>query len=93
MYVFKKVLIMLHPFLPFTSDYLFNKLYNEELLEQSWPKFKIFKDSSEINLLIDAITKIRKYRDDNNISKKRKALSLLKRKNFKEKSKYSFIAN
>lgn len=80
MYVFKKILIMLHPFLPFTSDYLFNKLYNEELLEQSWPKFKRFKDSSEINLLIDAITKIRKYRDDNNISKKEKLYLCLKEK-------------
>lgn len=80
MYVFKKILIMLHPFLPFTSDYLFNKLYNEELLEQSWPKFKRFKDSSEINLLIDAITKIRKYRDDNNISKKENLYLCLKEK-------------
>ncbi|WP_237670945.1 class I tRNA ligase family protein [Metamycoplasma hominis] len=31
-YLFKQILILLHPFMPFLTDYVFEKLYHEELL-------------------------------------------------------------
>ncbi|TDV24149.1 valyl-tRNA synthetase [Mycoplasmopsis mustelae] len=68
--IFKQVLIILHPFLPFITDRLFNQIYNSELLEQSWPRFKQFKEVEYIDEVIKITTQLRKYREENAISKK-----------------------
>ncbi|WP_416738449.1 valine--tRNA ligase [Mycoplasma sp. 005V] len=70
MEVLRKSLIILHPFLPFITDRLYSEIFNAELLEQSWPTFELASQASYINDVIDVVTEIRKYREENNISKK-----------------------
>ncbi|WP_117275402.1 valine--tRNA ligase [Mycoplasmopsis edwardii] len=68
--VLRKTLIVLHPFLPFITDRIFNEVFNEELLEQKWPKLMNYKDSNNVDDVIRIVTEIRKYREDMNLSKK-----------------------
>lgn len=73
--ILKQVLLILHPFLPFVTDYLFFEIFEEELLDNiltktSINKFKNTKSLNEIDTTIEVISAIRKYRDEKNISKK-----------------------
>ncbi|MGZ9761964.1 valine--tRNA ligase [Mycoplasma sp. 394] len=68
--VLQKTLIILHPFLPFLTDYLYKNIYNTELLEAKWPILKIKKGIEYIDEVIEITTAIRRFRDDNKISKK-----------------------
>ncbi|WP_406613440.1 valine--tRNA ligase [Mycoplasma corogypsi] len=68
--VLRKTLIILHPFMPFITDRLFGLLFNEEILEQKWPVFRNIGDTSFIDPTIEVVTALRKYREENNISKK-----------------------
>ncbi|WP_426461393.1 valine--tRNA ligase [Mycoplasma hafezii] len=68
--VLKKSLIVLHPFLPFITDRIYNEIFNAELLEQEWPKFDNKVNTEYIDDVIEIVTAIRKYREDNQISKK-----------------------
>ncbi|WP_027334058.1 valine--tRNA ligase [Mycoplasma elephantis] len=68
--ILKKTLIVLHPFLPFITDAIFNTLFNESVLDNKWPKFKKYNLSNNIDIIIEIITSIRKYRQNNNISNK-----------------------
>ncbi|WP_412031827.1 valine--tRNA ligase [Metamycoplasma buccale] len=72
-FIFKEILITLHPFLPFLTDYLFENIYHEELLEARQLIFTdkqldSIKDNSIPNL-IELITILRKFREDKAISK------------------------
>ncbi|WP_277870944.1 valine--tRNA ligase [Metamycoplasma phocicerebrale] len=70
-YLFREILITLHPYMPFLTDYLFETIYNEELLETDLNNYILSEDydSKEINNLIELITILRKYREDKQISK------------------------
>lgn len=68
--ILKNILIILHPFMPFITDRLFSDIYNEELLENNWPKLEEFENVEYIDTLIEIISTIRKYREENQISKK-----------------------
>ncbi|QJB70925.1 valine--tRNA ligase [Mycoplasma sp. 1654_15] len=70
--VLKKTLIVLHPFIPFLTDYLFKEIFNEELLEQKKIIFRTYKETEKIDLVIEVISELRKYREKHNISKKEK---------------------
>ncbi|TQC54150.1 valine--tRNA ligase [Mycoplasmopsis mucosicanis] len=69
---FKKLLILLHPLLPFITDYLYKKLYNEEILlaQPLQLKNKSKQTVEEVQNIIKIVNIIRKYREDKSISKK-----------------------
>ena len=68
--LFREILILLHPFMPFTTDYLFEFIYSEELLDNEIHAFKEreFKIEST-DFIIEIISSLRKYREDKKISK------------------------
>ncbi|BAW18079.1 valine--tRNA ligase [Mycoplasmopsis bovigenitalium] len=69
---FKKLLIILHPLLPFITDHLYKLLFNEEILESKPLMLKTINDSKIIDTenIIKAVKILRKYREDKQISKK-----------------------
>ncbi|KKB26735.1 Valyl-tRNA synthetase [Mycoplasmopsis meleagridis] len=71
---FKKLLVILHPFLPFITDYLYKEIFQSEILEQTFAKVKMKcrKRSNHLEIItaFDLVNILRKYREKNNISKK-----------------------
>nr|WP_033161481.1 valine--tRNA ligase [[Mycoplasma] collis] len=68
--IFKKVLIILHPFIPFLTDYLYEDLYKEQLLEAEELKLKQYKNILYIDHVIEIVQNLRQYREKYEISKK-----------------------
>ncbi|WP_025755493.1 valine--tRNA ligase [Mycoplasmopsis cricetuli] len=68
--ILRKTLIILHPFLPFITDRLYSEIFKKELLEQQIPMIRNNKNVKYIDLIINIVTEIRKYREINFISKK-----------------------
>ncbi|VEU75469.1 Valine--tRNA ligase [Mycoplasmopsis maculosa] len=68
----KNMLIILHPFLPFLTDYLFEIIFNDELLEHENPKINLSRCTriNTVDNVIKVINILRKYREDKKISKK-----------------------
>ncbi|SYV90700.1 valyl-tRNA synthetase [Metamycoplasma alkalescens] len=62
---------MLHPYMPFLTDYLFESIYSEEVLETKTTEYFNSEEftSDHVNNLIELITLLRKYREDKQISK------------------------
>ncbi len=74
-YVFKEILILLHPFIPFITEeiWLKNKLDNSSkdyLMLANWPDGKIRKDkdTKDVENLIYIISEIRSFKNELNIS-------------------------
>jgi len=75
-FIFKEILILLHPFIPFITEELWlkNKLSSKSckfLMYAPWIKDKIVKKDNEIknvNELINVISKIRSFKNELNIS-------------------------
>ncbi|QIW62378.1 valine--tRNA ligase [Mycoplasmopsis gallinacea] len=70
MRILEKTLIVLHPFMPFITDRIYSEVFDKELLEQKWPIIRENKNVKYIDQIIDVVTEIRKYREENNLSKK-----------------------
>ncbi|WP_161565544.1 valine--tRNA ligase [Mycoplasma sp. ATU-Cv-703] len=70
--ILSQLLVLVHPFLPFLSDYLFEKLTGEELLEKSWPTFKTSRDVSYIDRVISLTRALREFRALHQISHRQK---------------------
>ncbi|TPR54374.1 valine--tRNA ligase [Metamycoplasma neophronis] len=70
-YLFREILIALHPYMPFTSDYIFENIYSEELLESTVHDYQLDEefDPKLVENQIELITVLRKYREDKKISK------------------------
>ncbi|QGZ97948.1 valine--tRNA ligase [Mycoplasma sp. NEAQ87857] len=68
--VLKKSLIILHPFMPFITDRIYGEIFDQELLEQSWPELELNENVAYIDEIIEIVTELRKYREDNQVSKK-----------------------
>ena len=73
-YVFKQILILLHPFIPFITEeiWLKNKLDNSKknfLMFANWPSGKLSKDKNlkEVERMISIITEIRSFKNELNI--------------------------
>ncbi len=73
-YVFKQILILLHPFIPFVTEeiWLKNKFDNSSkdyLMLTNWPSGKINKDSNteEVDNIISIISEIRSFKNELNI--------------------------
>ncbi|VEU59614.1 valine--tRNA ligase [Mesomycoplasma neurolyticum] len=84
--IFKKVLIILHPFIPFLTDYLYEELYNEELLETQKINLKSYKDIVYIDEVIEIVQNLRQYREKYSISKKIRLEYCIKNKNINSKA-------
>ncbi|MGL5590713.1 MAG: class I tRNA ligase family protein, partial [Metamycoplasmataceae bacterium] len=67
--VLSKLLILLHPFIPFLTDHLFKILTNKELLEYSIQTTKSY-EIKYIDSAISMISLIREFRSEFNISNK-----------------------
>ncbi|TNK94778.1 valine--tRNA ligase, partial [Mycoplasmopsis pullorum] len=68
--ILRNALIIIHPLSPFTTDKIFSEIFNDELLEQTYPELEYYDNVEYVDTLIEIVTIIRKYRDENNISKK-----------------------
>ncbi|TPE58110.1 valine--tRNA ligase [[Mycoplasma] falconis] len=70
-YLFREILINLHPYMPFLTDYLFENIYQEELLFATQNNYQLHEgeDVSFVSHLIEMITTLRQYREDKKISK------------------------
>ena len=74
-YIFKQILIIMHPFIPFITEkiWLRNKLDNSRksfLMLSNWPKGKFNKDKNykEVEKMINIISEIRSFKNELNIS-------------------------
>jgi valyl-tRNA synthetase len=74
-YIFKQILILLHPFIPFITEeiWLKNKLDNSKknfLMFANWPSDKLNKDKNlrEVENIISIITEIRSFKNELNVS-------------------------
>ncbi len=70
-YVINTLLKLWHPYIPFVTEELYNKLwFNDYLIDSNWPKLKIKRDEEvekEKQVVIDLIKEIRKLRVENNL--------------------------
>ncbi|MDC3135780.1 valine--tRNA ligase [Candidatus Pelagibacter sp.] len=74
-YIFKQILVILHPFIPFVTEkiWLKNKLdkfKDNYLMYTNWPSGKIKKDQSmkDVEKIINIITEIRSFKNELNVS-------------------------
>ena len=74
-YIFKQILIIMHPFIPFVTEeiWLKNKFDNSNkdfLMLTNWPSSKPKKDynDKEVNKMINIITQIRSFKNELNVS-------------------------
>ena len=74
-YIFKEILILTHPFIPFITEeiWLKNKLDNSNrdfLMLKNWPsgKFKIDKDYRDVENIIHIISQIRSFKNELNVN-------------------------
>jgi len=74
-YIFKQILILMHPFIPFITEeiWLKNKLDNSKknfLMLANWPKDKSKKDKNfkEVKKMINIISEIRSFKNELNVS-------------------------
>ncbi|MDB2591851.1 valine--tRNA ligase, partial [Candidatus Pelagibacter bacterium] len=74
-YVFKQILILLHPFIPFVTEEIwlknkFDKSGNDFLMYANWPTGEVNKDSStdQVENIISIISEIRSFKNELNVS-------------------------
>jgi len=74
-YIFKEILVLIHPFIPFVTEeiWLKNKLDNSKknyLMLSNWISgtFKKDKDFKEVEKIINIISKIRSFKNELNVS-------------------------
>ncbi|WP_440930674.1 valine--tRNA ligase [Candidatus Pelagibacter sp.] len=74
-YVFKQILVMLHPFIPFVTEeiWLKNKFDNsgkDFLMHHNWPsgEAKIDQSQKDVEKIIDIISELRSFKNELNVS-------------------------
>ncbi|WP_440909480.1 valine--tRNA ligase [Candidatus Pelagibacter sp.] len=74
-YVFKQILVMLHPFIPFVTEeiWLKNKFDNsgkDFLMHHNWPsgEIKIDQSQKDVEKIIDIISELRSFKNELNVS-------------------------
>ena len=70
-YTLKNILKMLHPFMPFVTEEIYTKITDEKtIMKSSYPEYDkalVFKDSKQMDSIIELITKIRRVKLEKNI--------------------------
>ena len=73
-YIFKQILILLHPFIPFVTEEIwlknkFDKAGKDFLMLANWPTGKINKDTSteQVEDIIRIISEIRSFKNELNV--------------------------
>ena len=74
-YVFKEILVLLHPFIPFITEELWlknklDKLNSSYLMHTNWTlnKIKSDKNIKEVQKIIDLISQLRSFKNELNVS-------------------------
>ena len=74
-YVFKEILVLLHPFIPFITEELWlknklDKLNSTYLMHTNWTLNKMKKDKNikEVQKIIDLISQLRSFKNELNVS-------------------------
>ena len=74
-YIFKQILILLHPFIPFITEEIwlknkFDNLNKNFLMFTNWPTGKVHKDSStnQVEKIINIISELRSFKNELNVS-------------------------
>ena len=74
-YIFKQILIMLHPFIPFVTEEIwlknkFDKSNKNFLMYKNWLTAKVKKDKSQtdVKILINIISELRSFKNQLNVS-------------------------
>jgi len=74
-YIFKQILIILHPFIPFVTEKIwlknkFDKSNKKYLMYANWPSGKVKKDQSikNVNKIINIISELRSFKNQLNVS-------------------------
>ena len=93
-YVLNKVLCdslkLLHPVMPFVTDEIYTKLYNDDdsIMISKWPeydeKYNYEKDEDEIEKFKTIITEIRNIRSNMNVHPSRKSKLIIVTENYKD---------
>ncbi|ADE19926.1 valine--tRNA ligase [Mycoplasma crocodyli] len=68
--ILKNTLIVVNPFLSFVTYKIFKDIFNDKLYNHTYPKVSTYKNTDYIDKVIDITSALRKYREENNISKK-----------------------
>jgi len=71
LFVYQQLLIMLHPIIPFITEYIYQAITGTKILESEVEKISLEKENNEIwqiDCLLLLISKIRNIRKDNNIN-------------------------
>ena len=70
-YVLTSILKLLHPFIPFVTEEIYQAIYGKEvsICKESWPEALAFdeKKANDINMLLEVIKATRDIKTDNNI--------------------------
>ena len=102
LYVLKKMLVILHPFMPFITEEIYSYLPNKDdmLIVEKWPEirdeFNFAEEEKNVNSVISAITSIRNQRASLNVPAKTKQKLIIiaeneSNKNLLENIKAQFI--
>jgi valyl-tRNA synthetase len=74
-YIFKQILIILHPFIPFVTEKIwlknkFDKSNKNFLMHANWPSGKSKKDQSmkDVEKIINVISELRSFKNELNVS-------------------------
>ncbi|PPE04540.1 valyl-tRNA synthetase [Entomoplasma ellychniae] len=70
-YVLKNILVMLHPFIPFVTEHIYQNLnMKDSILEESWLKINHCYETDYLNIVVDLIGSIREFKAINNLNNK-----------------------
>lgn len=66
--VLRRLLVILHPFLPFITDHIYSLIDGKEVLNDSWESFNSDFNVSEVDRAIEIVKLLREFRTKSNMS-------------------------
>ena len=90
-YVLKAVLKLLHPFMPFVTEDIYQSFNDESIMISSWPTVNEqynFEDANKFTIIFDIITSIRNIRNQKNVAMSKKIDLVLQ---FKDQNYLDFV--